>query len=92
MPEECCNLKREGPKDHINIRILQSIISAIPPLIGPWNQHVRSLCSYYTIPCHHTIPYLEVPPYIGPWNQSVRSLRLYYTLPYHDTIPYLGIP
>ena len=31
-----------GPKDHINIRILQTMASWYPPYIGPWNQIVRS--------------------------------------------------
>ena len=33
-----------GRKDHINIRILQIMISGIPLKSGPWNQNVRSLC------------------------------------------------
>ena len=32
------------PKDHINLRILETMISDIPPFIGPSNQKVRSLC------------------------------------------------
>ena len=37
------NFVARAPKDHINIRILEKLISGIP-LMGPWNQNVRSLC------------------------------------------------
>ena len=32
-----------GTRDHINIRILQTMISGIP-YTGPWNQNVISFC------------------------------------------------
>ena len=35
-----------GFQDHVNIRILQNMMSGITP--KDWNQNVRSLCSYYT--------------------------------------------
>ena len=34
-----------SPKIHINTRILQSMVSGIPPYLGPWNQNVASSCS-----------------------------------------------
>ena len=39
-----------APKNHINIRILQTMTSGIHRYIGPWNQNVRSLCLYYLMP------------------------------------------
>ena len=35
-----------APKDHINMRILQTMISGIPLILGLWNQNMRSLCSF----------------------------------------------
>ena len=39
--------KYRAPKNHLNIRILPTMVSAClwyPPYTGPWNQNVRSLC------------------------------------------------
>ena len=33
-----------APSDHISIRILQTMVSGVPPYTGPWSQNVRSLC------------------------------------------------
>ena len=35
-----------APKDHINIRILPTMIFAFPLNMGTWNRNVRSLCLF----------------------------------------------
>ena len=32
------------PRDHINIKVLQTMVSRTPPYLGPWNQNSESLC------------------------------------------------
>ena len=34
-----------APKDNMNMRILQTMVSVIPPCLGPWRQNLRFLCS-----------------------------------------------
>ena len=61
-----------GTTDNTNKRILQTMVSGIPPGLGPQNQNVRSSCLCKTIP-YYTIPYTNIP---------------YHTIPYHAILYY----
>ena len=78
--------------DRINTRILLllRIVSGTPPYLGPENQTVESLCSYYTI-LYYTILYYTILYYTILYYTILYYTILYYTILYHAT-PCYTIP
>ena len=70
-----------SPKDHINTRILQTMVFWYRPDIEPWNQNVRSLCLHGLsgpLTCSQALPLLRsrAEQYEASWDKEVTKLGL----------------
>ena len=80
------------PKDHINIRILQSIISGITLVLAlePECEILVSLLYYiilHYIIAYYVIPYYIIPYYIIPYYILHYYILPYYIIPYYNMLP-----